>query len=216
MKTCTRCKEQKDISEFPPNKHRKDGLFGWCRPCVRINANERSAKNRDKKRAYDKEYRAKNWNKVQQAKKKCYHARQEHYVNNAVQWNKTHAEHRKVYMREYVKNRIMVDEIFRIKVLMGRMVYRAFQSSSVKPATMQIIGLNAKDLQCHLYQSFEKLYGRPVSDQDVVHIDHIIPLSSGKTFEDFVKLSHYSNLQLLLAIHNQQKFNKTEWVLPCL
>lgn len=33
MKTCISCKEEKEVSEFPPNKAKKDGLNVKCRSC---------------------------------------------------------------------------------------------------------------------------------------------------------------------------------------
>lgn len=33
MKTCTLCKETKELSEFPKKKQKKDGLSPWCKPC---------------------------------------------------------------------------------------------------------------------------------------------------------------------------------------
>lgn len=36
MKTCTKCKEAKSIGEFCKNRKAKDGLTGWCTPCLRV------------------------------------------------------------------------------------------------------------------------------------------------------------------------------------
>jgi hypothetical protein len=40
------------------------------------------------------------------------------------------------------------------------------------------------------------------------HIDHIIPISSGKTEDEVVKLCHYTNLQPLWKTENLLKGDK--------
>ena len=40
------------------------------------------------------------------------------------------------------------------------------------------------------------------------HVDHIIPLSSAKSYEDIVRLMHYKNLQPMWAKDNIIKSNK--------
>ena len=35
MKRCSKCKKQKDESEFNKNRSRKDGLSVWCKKCKR-------------------------------------------------------------------------------------------------------------------------------------------------------------------------------------
>jgi len=47
------------------------------------------------------------------------------------------------------------------------------------------------------------------------HLDHIIPIASAKTYEEIVKLNHYTNFQPLWAKENQLKgaqlpFNNTK------
>lgn len=34
MKTCTKCKCDKHVTEFPAEAKRKDGRYPWCRPCL--------------------------------------------------------------------------------------------------------------------------------------------------------------------------------------
>ena len=40
------------------------------------------------------------------------------------------------------------------------------------------------------------------------HIDHIIPISLGKTLEEIKELCHYTNFQPLWADDNKKKSNK--------
>lgn len=41
MKSCTRCKQDKERSEFSASKKREDGLQRWCRLCVKSYDRER-------------------------------------------------------------------------------------------------------------------------------------------------------------------------------
>ena len=47
MKTCSKCKESKDLNEFPPNKSQKDGLNRLCRECYNNYSSEWYSKNKD-------------------------------------------------------------------------------------------------------------------------------------------------------------------------
>jgi hypothetical protein len=48
MKTCYKCQQEKDSSEFGKNRSKYDGLSTECRACKRKKDNEYSAKNREK------------------------------------------------------------------------------------------------------------------------------------------------------------------------
>jgi hypothetical protein len=34
-KKCTRCKKRRKVENFYKDKHMKDGLSSWCKPCTR-------------------------------------------------------------------------------------------------------------------------------------------------------------------------------------
>lgn len=34
IKTCTKCKKKKDVSDFHKHSSSKDGLHSWCKPCA--------------------------------------------------------------------------------------------------------------------------------------------------------------------------------------
>ena len=43
MKTCSRCKVEKPLDAFSPDKRRSDGVTPWCKACRNSYANERRA-----------------------------------------------------------------------------------------------------------------------------------------------------------------------------
>ncbi|MCP3686752.1 MAG: hypothetical protein GY861_29285 [bacterium] len=62
MKTCTKCKKKKNISEFHKNKLHKDGRHNHCKDCVKLYYQ----KNADTFRSSAKKYRKNNKEKVKQ------------------------------------------------------------------------------------------------------------------------------------------------------
>jgi hypothetical protein len=48
MKTCTKCKETKNLSEFNKSKNNKDGLNAWCRICNNEYSREWAKKNKER------------------------------------------------------------------------------------------------------------------------------------------------------------------------
>lgn len=56
MKYCSKCKKNKDISEFRISNRTKDGYFVWCRNCDKAYQKEWNIKNHDKQKIYSREY----------------------------------------------------------------------------------------------------------------------------------------------------------------
>jgi hypothetical protein len=70
-KECTKCKQQKPISEFGPSKQKKDGLRPWCKVCHNAGNAEwrkktpdyykaRQDENPERRKKYDTAYKEKN------------------------------------------------------------------------------------------------------------------------------------------------------------
>lgn len=71
----------------------------------------------------------------------------------------------------------------------------------------QMLGCDWQELKSHIEQQF-----RDGMDWDNIgewEVDHIVPLSSAKTIEDVIRLSHHTNLQPLWAYENRAKGSKT-------
>lgn len=60
MKTCTKCGEQKPLSEYHNSKKNKDKLNYWCKPCTKINKAEWYKSNINKVLIRSKQWALKN------------------------------------------------------------------------------------------------------------------------------------------------------------
>lgn len=188
-KKCSKCGVVKEVCDFRKSSKSKLGIQSECKSCAklryRLNREENLSKkklydqkNKQKKSEYDKKYREKNRLKKNQ------------------------------YIREYRKNRRKYDPIYRlIESVRARMgfFYRE-KDINKNDNTFSIVGLTPEELKNYLTEKFSE--GMTWNNYGEWHIDHIIPLSSGKSEEEILKLCHYTNLQPLWASENIKKSNK--------
>ncbi len=52
FKTCTICKENKELSQYHPNKTCSQGVVGTCKECSKIRLNKWYSDNRDRRQGY--------------------------------------------------------------------------------------------------------------------------------------------------------------------
>lgn len=72
--------------------------------------------------------------------------------------------------------------------------------------THEIIGCDYEFLRGWIESQFKP--GMTWENRDAWHLDHRVPLSSAKSEEEILRLSHYTNLQPLWAEENQKKGDK--------
>jgi hypothetical protein len=75
--------------------------------------------------------------------------------------------------------------------------------------TEEILGETFDNVRLHIQRRFKE--NMSWSNYGEWHIDHIIPLSSGKNRDEWIKLNHYSNLQPLWAEENMRKKARLDW-----
>lgn len=119
-------------------------------------------------------------------------------------WYKKHCKN----LIEKNKKRRNSDLIYKLKISIRARLKSALKHNSIKGNTIELLGMDIPSLKIYLESKF--LDGMLWDNYGFYgwHIDHIIPLSSAKTEEEFYKLCHYTNLQPLWAKDNFKKGSK--------
>ena len=86
-------------------------------------------------------------------------------------------------------------------------LFRRKPSMNKNLNTLKLIGCSREELKLHLEKQFKSGMKWENYNYNGWHIDHIIPLSTAKSFEEIVekKLMHFTNLQPLWRLDNQKK-----------
>jgi len=195
MKICSRCGNDKELSEFYKNKNYKDGYFCQCKQCtgekamIRYNNDDQINKNNCAR------------NKKDPTRKQKQH---DYQVANKVKIRANHDA--------YVKKRYKEDPLFRLsakmRTTMGNSMKKRGHIKNCK--TTELLGCSFEFLKQHLESQFEpwmnwdNMGGKDIKEINTHwDIDHKIPLSSAKTKEELLKLYHYENLQPLCSFTNR-------------
>ena len=103
-------------------------------------------------------------------------------------------------VRQYRKNRYHSDINFRLACCLRSSIRRAIKGNVT---TFTYLGCSIEEFKKYLESKFQP--GMSWDNYGEWHIDHIVPVASGK---DIYKLFHYSNLQPLWARDNLRKGKK--------
>jgi hypothetical protein len=188
-KVCSKCKEEKEVCEFSKDSNTKDNLTYKCKLCRKKYYNE----NKTNLLKSLKLYREVNKGTINKKSLNNYYNNKEHKIK---------------VMVEYNRNRRKNDEIFNIihSIRIRLNKYLKINNIQKNNTTIKIIGCTPEFLKEHILNQF--VNGMNWENRNEWHIDHIIPLSSAKTKDEIIKLSHYTNLQPLWAEDNLKKSNK--------
>jgi hypothetical protein len=125
------------------------------------------------------------------------------------EWKEIKKEKERVRQYKKWKDRWENNELFAMKVRLRNLIRNSFRKKGyVKfdTSTEEIVGMNYNDFKIYLESKFTD--GMSWENRGEWHIDHIIPLSSAKSKEELISLSHYSNLQPLWREENLLKGSK--------
>ena len=182
MKRCNECKQTKSLTDFNKDKTAKDGVQNKCKLC-RIK--------------FDYEY-------YQQNKERIHNRGKEYYQQNKERYN----ENRKKYYEKHLQN----DPLYKLKLNIKGLIYDSFKrmGSKKQSRTQEILGCTIEEFKHHIESQFQPWMawgnygGRRVTESNISwDIDHITPISSAQTYDDIIRLNHYTNLRPLCSYYNR-------------
>jgi hypothetical protein len=204
-KVCTKCGEEKVLTEFNKNKRQSDNFSPQCKLCRSAERKKYYSKNKTRELEKIKEYQVLNKDSISNQRKK---------------YRKDNRKVLSAKHKDYIKQRKLIDPIFKLKERVRSKIRKSLSKfkSSKQLKTIEILGCDHGEFKSHIESQFELwmtwdnygLYnGKLNFGWD---LDHIIPLSSAVTKEDVFKLNHYTNFQPLCShINRNVKKNSLTW-----
>lgn len=195
MKNCTRCKLDKETTEYSKSSHTKDGLYSYCKECRK----QYRIDNRDKIKQNDLDYIKNNPDKFKESQR----------LSKQKNKDKINKYRRKYRAEVLLKNPIFVSKQAVRDTIRGSIKSKGYSKTS---KTQDILGCSFEEFNLHIESLWEPWmnwgnYGNwngiPVDKNISWDIDHIIPSSTAKSEDDVIKLNHYTNLQPLCSYINR-------------
>ena len=201
-KICTKCEEKKELNKFDKLKKSKDGYRNKCMVCMRqmskIRYESLSSEEKERRELIKKERNKIYWS-----------------VNMKDQEFKLKEKNRR---RKYHLKRLETDPLYRLRIAYSRRINKCIKRFNIKNIHfLNNLGCSLEELKVYIESKFEPWmswdnYGKYNGGLDYGwDIDHITPISSAKTEEEFHQLCHYFNLQPLCSrINRDIKKDKIE------
>ena len=229
-KICIKCNIEKNMNEFrkTQTKYNKNGYRNDCKDCERFSAKLRNKKYREKYKEKvklkDKLYYEKNKIEISKKVKEKNNANPEYRRKYNNKWKLYNTEYMKEYMKEYNKKRRAIDPLYNLSQNIRRRIRDCFKKAGYtkESHTYEIIGCSQEELKIYLEKQFQPwmnwsnrgLYnGNPEYGWDIDHIEPLFPDGVERTFEDIIRLNHYTNLQPLCSYINRNvKRNRLDFL----
>lgn len=199
MKVCTKCGEEKPLEEFHVDRRGKDGRQAQCKPCKLAAGRTSYRKHREKKLAYQRQYRAENPEKRAATLGDWERRNPENYKERKRRYRKRHPEKIKAENAAYYRAN-------RERILAQKTKYREQNREAIYARRDR--EKHAEGVRRRRARKLDA-YVAPVSDSAIIQrdrgrcgicgkpimgdleIDHIVPLAKGGTHEpDNVQLAH--------------------------
>ncbi len=217
MKVCIDCNIEKEYKDFYKRKDNKDGYRNNCKSCQNIKNKPGTKRYFEKestieyRKEYNKNYWIENSDELKEKNKERYYENQEAYLLQKKEYYSNNREIMVSRSVNYAINRLKVDPIYKFRINTRSSILKIFKDNGYTKSkkTEEILCISILEFVNYIESKFEDWMtweNRGLYNGELNYgwdIDHIIPISSGNTEEEIIKLNHYSNLQPLCSKVNR-------------
>jgi len=202
-KICNKCKVEKELTiNFYKNNARKSGYHSICKECKKIKKRSYRNKNREKINENNKLY-------LREYRKRIKYPELKPIEKIVIaDFND----------KKYHKRKMETDPLYKCAtdirgIIKNSIARRGYKKNS---KTHEILGCSFDDFRLYIEKQFEPWmsffnHGNYTGNySETWQYDHIIPISSGMSEEEIIKLNHYTNFRPLCSKLNNEKSNKWE------
>jgi len=188
LKRCPKCRKEKETEEFHKDKHRKDGLYVYCKSCCT-----------DQQRQHRAKY-AKSLAIMEQARNQTPERKE-----SRKKYKKS--EKFKKQNRKYEAQRRRENIGFKISANLRGRLYHAIKDGAKGGSAVNDLGCSVDELKKYLEAKFKPGMSWDNWARKGWHIDHIVPLNYFDLSDpkQVVRACHYTNLQPLWYYENGSK-----------
>jgi len=203
-KVCSDCKIEKSKTDYYLKNKKTGQVQSYCKSCSNIRRIERDRRFREKglhKREMKVIEITTTCNCCKETKNTIGNFNPQ---SNGINFEKVC----KSCKNEQVRNKLMIDPIFKMKRHIRTMIRKSIKKGEYtkQSKTYDILGIDYKGFKNHIENLF--IDGMNWNNHGKWHYDHIVPLVSANTYEEIIKLNHYTNIQPLWAKDNLKKGSK--------
>lgn len=169
--------------------------------------NEYNKKYKKQKGYHKKHYQA-NKERINERNKKLYVSNKDRYKVRNKEYQKEYRKTNRERLNEWHRVRRSSNPLFGLIHRLRNRIRDSLRNNgySKTSRTYEILGCSYEEFKGHLESQFKE--GMSWDNMDKWHIDHITPVSWGKTEKEIIALNHYTNLQPMWAEENWRKNNK--------
>ena len=208
-KICTKCNQEKNISEFNKDNSGKFGVYSICKVCFNNQSKIYRKKNKEQLKIYREKNKdkIKNWreenknNLIEYRKKYCQENKEKMII-----WRKENKKNR----NQYLNNKYQTDINFKFAMLLRGRFNKALKKNSKQGSAVKMLGCSIEEFKTYFQSLFTEGMTWENMGKNGWEIDHIRPLASFDLSipENQEKACHYTNLQPLWWIDNIKKSDK--------